>query len=137
MAFENVGDQDIALNLGIMLVNGRAQLPFQVHLQLTDGDGSTRELHFMDRKHGGVAGRMDDYVVPLRVGSIHILKLSLDDFWCPSSKEFQIKLGRGKYQIAAQFEGGGAVSGMLDMAGVKFMPFWKGKLQSNVLAFQQ
>lgn len=130
----NIGEQDVTLNLGTMLANGKVQLPERIGLNLTDSRGKTRKLRF---RYPAIAGRIDDYVVPLRAGSIYILTFNLDQFWSPDTKEFQLKLPPGKYQIAAQFEGGGVKTSNLDMPGIKLMNFWKGKLQSNALAIER
>src|SRR5262249_35642552 len=107
VGFENVGDHDIAVNLGRMLANGRFQLPYGVSLLLTEGEGKTRELVYVDRQHAGVAGRMDDYVVPLRVGSTYTLRVGLRNFYCPEKKEFDLRLAPGRYSVAARFQGDG------------------------------
>jgi len=125
VAFRNVGKQDVCLDLGLMLDNGRVQLPDKIHLNLLDGSGRNRELDFSDRMHPGVAGRLDDYVVPLRAGSTYTLGLRLDQFWSPSTKEFELKLTPGRYEISAQFQE--------DRAETRNLIFvWKGKLQSNI-----
>lgn len=133
----NAGEQDVTLNLGFMLANGKVQLPESISLNLTDAHRKTRKLNFFDRRYSGVAGRVDDYVVPLRAGSSYTLKFSLDQFWSPDTKEYELKLYPGKYQITAQFEGGGAKTSNLDMPGIKLMNFWQGKLQSNALAVER
>jgi hypothetical protein len=135
VAFTNVGDQDATLNLGMMLANGKplhgaALFPTKIRLELRDGQGKTRELHL---KGPNVAGRVDDYVVPLRVGSVYSLKLSLSQFWSPSTNEFGLESKPGKYRVSARFEGGGATH---DSARF-IMNFWEGKLQSNTLALEQ
>jgi len=137
VALRNTGEQDVTLNLGFMLANGKAQLPESINLNLIDDGGKTRKLKFFDRRYPAVAGRVDDYVVPLRAGSIHTLKLSLDQFWSPDTKEFELKLSPWKYQTTAQFEGGVAKTSNLDMPGIKLMNFWQGKLQSNALVVER
>jgi hypothetical protein len=129
VAFRNMGEQDVSLNLGMMLANGSVQLPDKIYLSLMDGSGSNRELHFSDPP---VAGRVDDYVVPLRVGSTYTLKLRLDQFVSPDTGD-KVKLKPGRYEISARFQGDGATTSNLDMAGMKLMNFWKGKLPSNVV----
>lgn len=137
VALRNVGKQDVALNLGIMLANGKVQLPERISLDLTDAGGVTRKLKFFDKRYPAVAGRVDDYVVPLRAGSTYILTVNLDQFWSPETKEFKLSLPPGKCQIVAQFEGGGARAGNLDMPGIRLMNFWRGKLESNALAVER
>src|SRR3954465_5116567 len=60
LAFANVGKQDVTLNLGIMLANGRIQFPTHVALKFTDAAGKTRVFHSAETMY--VAGRVDDYV---------------------------------------------------------------------------
>jgi hypothetical protein len=134
VAVRNLGARDVVLNLGIMLANGKVQLPDRIRLNLTDAEGRTRELRFIDP---AIAGRVDDYVVPLRVGSTYTVTFGLDQFWPPDAKDFQLRSPSGKYQIVAQFEGGGAKASNLDMPGMKLMNFWMGKLQSNALAVER
>ena len=132
VTLENVGDKDAVLNLGIMLANGKVLLPDAIHLILIDSRGKSRELHFSDRRYPGIAGRVDDYIIPLRTGSTHTFKLSLDDFWCPKTKEFRLKLKPGVYRVRSELTGKGAHFVNGDMEGVKLMNFWKGILQSDV-----
>jgi hypothetical protein len=135
VAFRNLGEHDVSLNLGMMLANGKVQLPGKIHLQIVDGSGRSRELHFSDKRYAAVAGRVDDYVVPLRAGSTYTLKLRLDQFWSPDTQEFALQLKPGRYELSAQFQGGGAEHFNTGMEGMKLMNFWKGKLQSNVVVF--
>jgi hypothetical protein len=137
VAFRNIGEQDVTLNLGFMLANGKVQLPKRIGLSLNEVNGKTWNLSFFDRRYPAINGRVDDYVVPLRVGSIYALKISLDQYWSPDTKELALNLPPGKYQINAQFEGGGAKTSNLDMPGIKLMNFWTGKLQSNVLEIER
>jgi hypothetical protein len=132
VAFRNVGPQDFFLNLGATLANGRDHFPTAIRLIITDEKGRSMELH-----HRGfnVAGRVDDYAVGIEVGSIHILRLGLDQFWCPETNDFMLKLPEGRYRIAAQFNGTGARhknTGQLWTA----WNFWKGDLKSNLLEFE-
>jgi hypothetical protein len=133
LAFANVGDRDVTLNLGVMMANGKVQLPDRVAVKFTDAQGKTRLFRFGDKRYPGVAGRLDDYVLPLRVGSTYTLQLTLDQFWCPETKEFSIPLLSGNNYLTAQFEGTGANAINLDMPGIKLMNFWFGKVESNIL----
>ena len=124
VAFRNLGEQDVCLNLGSMLDNGRVLLPDKIHLNLLDGSGRNRDLQFSDRRYPAVAGRLDDYVVPLRAGSTYSLGLRLDQFWSPSTKEFDLKLTPGRSVVSAQFQENRAETRNLIFV-------WKGKLQSD------
>ena len=137
LSFRNVGDHDVTLNLGVMMANGNVQLPSYVSLIFTDAKSQTRVFKFADKKHPGVAGRLDDYVVPLRAGSVYMLKLSLNQFSCQETKEFEIPLLPGKNQLTAQFQGSGARFANLDMAAIKLMNFWFGRVESNTLTIER
>jgi hypothetical protein len=137
LTFSNVGDRDVILNLGTMLSNGKVQLPNRVAIKFTDAQAKTRLFKFADRKHAFVAGRVDDYVVPLRVGSMYSLQLTLDQFWCQETKEFSIPLLSGDNYLSAQFEGTGAHAVNLDMPGIKLMNFWLGNVESNVVTMRR
>jgi hypothetical protein len=137
VAFRNMGDHDVTLNLGSMMANGKVQLPNDVRINFTDAQGRSRVFKFADKKHSFVAGRLDDYVVPLRVGSMYTLTLSLDQFWCEETKEFEIPLLPGKNQLTAQFHGNGARLVNLDMPAIKLMNFWLGSVESNTLTIER
>ncbi len=130
VSLENAGDKDLMLNLGMMLANGKVMMPTAIHLILVDAKGGSRELLFSDRRYPGVAGRVDDFIVPLRAGSTYSLCLSLNDYWCPKTKEFQIALRAGEYRIHAVLDGQGAQHVNSDTAGMKLMNIWQGRLSS-------
>jgi len=137
LTFMNIGSHDLTLNLGAMLANGKVLLPTNVSLNFTDPQGQTRIFKFGDKKYPAVAGRMDDYVVPLRIGSSYTLRLTLDQFWCPETKEFEVKLLPGVNQLRAQFEGTGAKLVNLDMPAIKHMNFWQGRIESNTITISE
>jgi hypothetical protein len=137
LAFRNVGDRDVTLNLGVMMANGKVQLPGRIVIKFTDAQGKTRLFKFGDKRYPGVAGRLDDYVLPLRVGSMYTLQLTLDQFWCQETKEFSIPLLSGYNYLTAQFEGTGAHAVNLDMPGIKLMNFWLGNVESNILTMRR
>ncbi|MDQ6786195.1 MAG: hypothetical protein M3033_05180 [Acidobacteriota bacterium] len=127
----NTGEKDTILNLGMMLANGKVQLPDRIGFNLADVNGKTRKFDFFDGKFAVVAGRVDDYIVPLRSGSMYGLKIGLDKFYSSSTNEIGSKLPSGRYQITAQFEGDGAEVHEL------IINSWKGKLQSNTLTIEK
>jgi hypothetical protein len=137
LALMNVGDHDLTLNLGIMLGNSKVQLPDRVALKFTDAAGKTRVFKFGDPKHGFVAGRVDHYIVPLRVGSTYTLQLTLDQFWCDETKEFSIPLLSGENYLTAQFEGTAPTEVNTGMSCVTLFNFWVGKVESNSLTLRR
>jgi hypothetical protein len=74
VALENTADSDFVVNLGQMLANGKVMFPKAIRLTLTDPAGQTRELDFSDRRYPAVAGRVDDFTVALRSGSLYALR---------------------------------------------------------------
>lgn len=137
VTLRNAGKQDVTLNLGYMLANGKVQIPQNISLNVTDAGAKTRNLRFFDSRYPGVFGRVDDYIVPLRAGSSYTLKLNLDQFSSPGAKEFGLKFLPGRYQITAQFEGGRPSTNNSDVPGIKLMNFWLGKLQSNIIVVER
>lgn len=135
--FRNVGEEDVVLNLGTMLANGKVQAPDRIILNIIDANGKARSFHFSGGRYGAIAGRADDYVVPLRSGSIYGLKIGLDKFYSTSINDFWPKLPPGRYRITARFEGVGAQALNPDTIGIGLMNFWKGELQSNTLTVER
>jgi hypothetical protein len=136
IGIENVGSDDVVLNLGCMLANGKVMFPEAVRLLLSDAQGNTRELLYSDKRYPGIAGRVDDFIVSLRAGSVYTIRVSMDQYWSPSTKEWDLTLAPGQYRIEARFEGQGAQFPSLDIRGVALLNFWKGTLRSNVLSFE-
>jgi len=98
----NAGKNDLILNLGIMLANGRKQYPNAIVLILTDQDGKSRRLELRDP--AVIAGRMDPLIVPLPVGSSYSLPVDLDRYWAAASREFEYKLNPGNYSLVTEFQ---------------------------------
>ncbi len=129
--FKNAGQKDVCLNLGEMVANGKIQVPSRVHIEFKDENGNIWK-HFFPRS--GVAGRVDDYLVPLRQGSTYTFTMPLDEFASADMKKQHEKvLSSGRYEISAMFEGVGAESVNLDMPGIRLMNFWKGRLQESIV----
>ena len=131
LIIRNAGEKDLVLNLGMMLANGKVQLPNKISFNLTDESGKTRKFDFFDRKYAVIAGRVDDYIVPLRAGSLYGIRINLDNLYSLGTNESGLKLPSGKYQVTAQFEGDGAMISHLSVNS------WKGNLQSNALTFNR
>ena len=135
VSIENVGGSDVVVNLGFMLANGKVMFPEAVRLLLTGPQGGTRELQYFDRRYPGIAGRVDDFIVALRSGSTYSLRLSLDRYWSPATKEWDLKIAPGRYRIEALFDGRGAMFQNLDTPGIALLNFWKGTVRSSPLSF--
>lgn len=137
LALQNVSDHDVTLNLGVTLANGKVQLPDRIKIKFTDAQGKTRIFKFADKRYPGVAGRVDDYVVPLRAGSTYTLVLKPEQFWCQETNEFSIAFLSGDNQLTAQYEGSVANALNSDMAAIKLIKFWLGKVESNTLTLHR
>ena len=132
LSLQNVGTKDFVLNLGIMLGNGRVMFPQAIRIVLTSPDGKSRELEIPQPR---IAGRVDDFIVALRVGATYVLPITLDQYWSAETGESGVKLKPGRHRISARFEGRGAVIPNLDMQGVKLLNFWQGSVNSGELQF--
>jgi hypothetical protein len=86
----NGGKDDLILNLGIMLANGRKQYPRAIALILTDPEGKSRVFDL--REAGVVASRLDPMIMPLP-GATFTLPIDLGNYWPAASKEFEYKCG--------------------------------------------
>ena len=98
----NAGQNDLVVNLGMMLANGKRQYPNAVALTLTDAQGKSRRLDL--REPAMIAGRVDPFVVPIPVDATFSIPVNLDAYWPAASKEgFDYKLKPGNYSLEAQF----------------------------------
>ena len=134
VTFENTSPFDYVVNLGLMLGNGKEMFPRAVRFDLTDAAGGTRDLEY--RFPLRVAGRIDDYIVPVQSGSTYGLSVSLVDFWIPANKDgAPLKLAPGAYRLTARFVGTAAQFVNSDTAGLASLNFWKGSARSNEMEF--
>lgn len=132
----NVGTDDLILNLGIMLANGRQQYPKDIVLILTDSQGKARRFDLKEPYY--VAGRLDPLIVPLPVGSIFSISVDLDKYWAAASNEFEYKLKPGTYFLEAELSGRAVTQqeANLDVKGIALMPYWTSSIISNRLQFE-
>jgi hypothetical protein len=131
----NMGENDLVLNLGVMLANGKRQYPNAIILTLTDAQGKSRRLDLRDPSF--ISGRVDPLVVPLPVGAVFSIPVNLDRYWAVASAEFDYKPKPGSYALEAQFTGKGVSQqgANLDLPGIALMPYWQGTVTSNLLRF--
>jgi hypothetical protein len=132
IAVRNVGTNDVFLNLGMTLGNGRRHFPTTIRLILLDAQGHRRELE--PTGPAAVAGRVDDYAVGLQSGAVHVLRVRLSQYWCPQTKEWTMKPQKGGYRIAAQFT---ETDQHFKNTGMDWTMWntWVGTLQSNFVDF--
>jgi hypothetical protein len=133
--FRNIGKRDFVLNLGRMLGNGRVHLPDRVALELTDSNGKTQNLKFFHNMF--VAGRVDDYLIPLKLESTYSITVRLDQFYSRENRSPYVTLPSGKTKILASLDGMGAMNVNSDTPGIALMEFWTGKAWSNTVVLQR
>lgn len=131
LAFQNVGPQDVVLDLGRVVGNGSIPLPSAVQLTLVDPAGAATDLpRWMDVVL--IKGRIDDLMAPLAAGAApYVLRLDLDRY-CKAPIR---KLSAGRYHITATYEGNGPQFSNADTPDIASLNFWKGRVQSNSLEF--
>jgi hypothetical protein len=129
----NSGSQPLILNVGIMLANGRQQFADRIQLQLTTPARKLLHLHLLGP--AVVAGRVDPMIVPLPLGASYSLQLNLNEYCAPDEGVWKPDLHRGAYTLRAEYTGVGVSRTNLDMSGISLMPYWTGRIQSEVLSF--
>lgn len=133
IAFRNIGDHDVVLNIGIMLANGKVHVPDNIVLNVTDAHGKSCVLKFDSR----ASGRVDDYMVPLRVNSIYTLRIKSDQVSGLNAHNLDIALLPGINRLKAQYRGTDAQHVNSDVEGIKAMNFWLGTAESNTLIIKR
>jgi len=143
--FENLGDIDRLLNLGVTI--GTGHKPSAMHFRATDSKGHVykMEMAFV------VGGAMNTMEVPLPTGASYSLNCSLKEFWGVTRLEkgsptdtaggtakggvvtananagVVAKLPDGEYTITAQYDGNSVPRSSIAIA------YWKGTLHSGEL----
>ena len=126
VALENVGKEDLMVNLGMMLANGKKQLPAGIHLTAIDGAKKTHTLTFNEPR---VAGRVDPFIVPLPSGGRYSVPVALDDFSCADLKG---PLQAGDYKLVAGFAGDYPLGKTnVGMEGLASFTYWAGSAKSG------
>jgi hypothetical protein len=122
VVLDNVGADDLVVNLGILLGNGKKQVPTAIRLIFTDAEG---KQHILRRNEPGVAGRVDPFVVPLPAGSRYATA-SRD------LGELIDRLAPGRYRVRAEFVGEAVRKKDVnaDTAGLALMTYWTGTIQT-------
>jgi hypothetical protein len=128
----NSGEKDLMVNVGMMLGNGKVLHPTAIGLCLIDSDGKSKELLF---PMPSIAGRVDDYIIPIRIGSTHTLTVSLTEFWDPKGAGLNFILKPGTYEIYAQLDSRGIRHVNSGTEGLVLMNIWKGILRSEIITF--
>jgi hypothetical protein len=128
--FENAGEQDFLLNLGVMLANGKRMEPSALTLGVSAPAGGSASHSWFDPTH--VGGRVDDMLVSVRAGGRYMLVAEIDRF--RDASEYQrLRLGPGRHTLRIRFTGGPAQHLNLDTPGVGTFNFWQGSVESAAI----
>jgi hypothetical protein len=149
----NVGSNDLLLNLGDMLANGRKQYPDAVAVLITNPKGETEECGFQGPS--GVAGWVGPFVVPVPAGASFSLPIDLKKWtneWksCFAPRKYiELSLAPGKYALRVQLTGKSQGNEHLppipdlppstksmEWGGQILFPVWIGTLISNQVEFE-
>jgi hypothetical protein len=127
----NAGEDDLVLNLGFMLANGRKQYPDAIVLTLRDAHGKSWPFHL--REPFTINGRVDPFVLPLPVGAIFSIPVDFNKYFAMPGP-----LQPGTYSLEAQFRGKSVSQeeAKLDVRGVALTPYWNDTVTSNLLRFE-
>jgi hypothetical protein len=120
---ENVTNDDLIVNLGLMLGNGKKQLPTAVKLTFTDADGKKRVLQ---RMVGRIAGRVDPFGVPLAAGARYGISCDLLVEQYHDETAVGARLAPVRYRVTAEFVG----EAPANTTGLALMTYWTGTIQS-------
>ena len=149
----NIGSNDLLLNLGGMLANGRKQYPDAVAVLITNPKGETEECGFPGP--WSAAGWVGPFVVPVPAGASFSLPIDLKK-WTQDWKScfapptyIELNLAPGKYAVRVQFTGKShrnehmpPIPGLppsttsMEWGGQILCPVWIGTLISNQVDFE-
>ncbi|HVJ69782.1 MAG TPA: hypothetical protein VM510_17525 [Caulifigura sp.] len=124
----NESDRDISLNLGMVVGMNHCMYPTAIKVIITDASGKTRTYRIPDMR---LAGRADDYLVPLRRGGSYRLGLALSDLRADSFDFPAPSPASGKCQAVVELESGPRRCLNSGTEGMRVVDLWTGKLLSE------
>lgn len=129
----NPNTQDLVLNLGFELSNGRKQYVNAVEYTLTVPDG--RVLHLAPVEPAAIGGRVDPLIVPLPAGATFSFLVDLEKYSAPEEKIWKVHLVAGRYSLQAGYTGRVVSVVNLDCKGIVLMPYWAGRVTATPVVF--
>lgn len=135
VVLENVGENDLVLNVGLMLGNGRSQKPEAIRLLITDPEGRLRELHPQPYI---VGGRVDPMLVPLPAGASYTIRCTLAQYVLGIGKSLEsaARLKPGAYRVRADYDPKrGCEFDKWDVMSLVSACHWAGTVHSRDLGF--
>jgi hypothetical protein len=129
----NPSTEDLMLNLGFQLANGREQYMTAVEFTLTAADG--RVLHLDPPGPCTIAGRVDPLIVPLPAGAAFSFQVDLEEYDVPEEKIGKLHLVPGSYTVQANYTGKSATHRNLDRGGIVATRYWIGTVTAPSVVF--
>ena len=127
LVVRNTDRSAVNVNIGITLANGSDLLPTNVRLTL-ERDGRKSDWTYTGRI-AGVAGRIDDFILPLMPGASYQMTFAFSDFG--PLEGIQHTLQPGHYRVRASLWARHAEHMNSDTEGMKLMKLWTGVAESN------
>jgi hypothetical protein len=131
VSLRNNSKDDLCLNIGFLLANGKRQFPQAIVLSVSDAAGKTFQLFPL--QPGVIAGRVDPYILPLPAGGLFSFPVDLKDYLVDLSSTNN-HLKPGTYSLEARFTSQGAKDERVSR-DARLMPLWAGTVKSNSLQF--
>lgn len=129
----NPNTEDLVLNLGLELSNGRKQYVNAIEYTLIAPDG--RVLHLMPVEPASITGRVDPLIVPLPVGATFSFLVDLEKYGVPEEKIWKLHLVPGRYTLQVGYTGKAVSLANLDCKGIVLMPYWGGTVTATPVVF--
>jgi len=132
LVIENVDSKDLNVWLGFSLNNLREHYPERLRLIAHSPGEKARELHYTNHQ-GGIAGRVDAFVVPLPAGASYILRCAFDDF---EDQTFNpIDFSTKDLSVSVELESDGNAAREEGQPDQIMVPCWEGRARSNEIRF--
>jgi hypothetical protein len=136
VAFQNVGPNDVVLDLGYMVGSGKEQHPTAIRLILTDPRGQVTVLRNDSGYKSVIMGPVYDLPVGLPTGATFILPVNLDQYCCFEPDNHDSKVPAGHYRIMAVFEAPRASFATDRPPCIPMANCWNGATQSNTIEYE-
>ena len=141
VSIHNGGTTDTAVIFGLVLANGSKYLVEDMTMQVTTDSGRLVEHYKYNPRHypAGIAGRADDWIVPLPVGASYSLTLTAADFLVGATYERRDSFPPDALLSLRLAIRGPTERPNLDVTGLRLFRVWKGSamLTSNEIAISE
>jgi len=141
VTIRNGGTADTAVIFGVVLANGSKYLVDDMTMQVTTGSGRVVEQYKYHPRHypSGIAGRVDDWIVPLPAGASYSLTLAAADFIVGANQERRDSFPPDALLSLRLPIRGPTEAPNLDVTGLRLFRVWTGStmLRSNDIAISE